>query len=130
MGCGGSKKTKGKPHSGAIRKSSTRLSSPVAPRKSSVTIVEPKRKSSIFKKSSKDDDVSVREKKEFAELVLQVITLKKGLITSSDIEKYIGLHPQKTNINAFRQKNIVRKIVADEFVKGRIAIKPIKNNCD
>lgn len=77
-----------------------------------------------------DDEASVRERKEFAELVLQVITLKKGLITAADIEKYIGLHPQKTNINAFRQKNIIRKIVADEFIKGRVAIKPIKNSID
>lgn len=134
MGCGGSKKAKPRSrHTSITRRSSSHVGSPPPPPRklSQAKVAEPKRKSSIFKKSgTKDDDVSVRDKKEFAELVLQVITLKKGLITSSDIEKYIGLHPQKTNINAFRQKNIIRKIVADEFIKGRIAIKPIKNNCD
>lgn len=125
MGCGGSKPSKSKTQ----RRSTTRLPSTTSARRPSQVVVadmKPKRS----KSKTDDDEVSVRDKKEFAQLVLQVITLKKGLITASDIEKYIGLHPQKSNINAFRQKNIIRKIVADEFIKGRIAIKPIKNNAD
>lgn len=124
MGCGGSKRSKSK-----TRRSTTRLASATPVRRpSQVVIADMKPKTSKGKHD--DDDVSVRDKKDFAQLVLQVITLKKGLITASDIEKYVGLHPHKTNINAFRQKNIIRKIVADEFIKGRIAIKPIKNNMD
>lgn len=64
-------------------------------------------------------------KVKFSQLVIEAITNSKGLISISNIETYITNKYRMITLNSFRRRGIIAKVIADEFVRGNVAIKSI-----
>lgn len=101
-----------------------------------------KKNKKLSKKGRKDEEIGDSQNKpesgpaalvgqgkgDFAELVFDALRANFDLITLSDIETYISARHRST-VDAFNRRKIIQKVVADEFLKGCIAVRSTKGNC-
>lgn len=67
-------------------------------------------------------------KEDFVDFVHDTLKANFDLITIGDIETYISTR-YRTTVDAFNRRKIIQKVVADEFLKGCIAVRTTKGNC-
>lgn len=84
-----------------------------------------KNKKKLDKKNEIIADSQDKEKKDFAEYVTDALRANFDLITLSDIETYISTRYRST-VDAFNRRKIITKVIADEFLKGCIAVRTTK----
>lgn len=84
-----------------------------------------KNKEKLNKKNEITADSVDKGKKDFAEYVTDALRANFDLITLSDIETYISTRYRST-VDAFNRRKIITKVIADEFLKGCIAVRTTK----
>lgn len=84
-----------------------------------------KNKKKMDKKNEIIADSWEKGKKEFAEYVTDALRANFDLTTLSDIETYISTRYRST-VDAFNRRKIITKVIADEFLKGCIAVRTTK----
>lgn len=84
-----------------------------------------KNKKKLNNKNEITADPLDKGKKEFAEYVTDALRANFDLITLSDIETYISTRYRST-VDAFNRRKIITKVIADEFLKGCIAVRTTK----
>lgn len=74
----------------------------------------------------KKQTIDVADKAKIRNIVIEAVANTKGLVTLHQIECYISEKYRNFPINSYRRKAIFTRVIADEFYKGQLCVKTVK----